>query len=61
MPGKAHKPDKQSRELVSALALNGVAQDRIAMHIGVSAVTLRKFYRDTLDLATESVADAEKV
>lgn len=55
MPGKAHKPDKQSSELVSALALNGVAQDRIAMHVGVSPVTLRKFYRDTLDLATESV------
>jgi hypothetical protein len=55
MPGKAHKPDKQSRDLVSALALNGVAQVRIAMHVGVSPVTLRKFYRDTLDLATESV------
>jgi len=50
-----HKPDKRTRELVSALALNGVAQDRVAMHIGISAPSLRKHYRQELDLATEAV------
>jgi hypothetical protein len=50
-----HKPDKRTRELVSALALNGVAQDRVAMHVGISEPSLRKHYRQELDLATESV------
>jgi hypothetical protein len=45
MPGKAHKPDRRTQELVSALALNGVAQSRVAEHIGISEPSLRKHYR----------------
>ena len=55
MPGKAHKPDRRIRELVSALALNGVAQSRVAEHVGISEPSLRKHYRRGLDLATELV------
>jgi hypothetical protein len=52
---KAHKPDRRTLDLVSALALNGVVQSRIAEHVGISEPCLRKHYRATLDLATESV------
>jgi hypothetical protein len=55
MTGKVHKPDRRTRELVSALALNGVVQSRIAMHVGISEPSLRKHYRRELDLAAESV------
>jgi hypothetical protein len=55
MTGKIHKPDRRTRELVSTLALNGVAQGRIAEHVGVSEPSLRKHYRRELDLATEAV------
>jgi hypothetical protein len=37
-----HKPDKRTQEIVSALALNGVAQGRIAEHVGISEPSLRK-------------------
>jgi hypothetical protein len=36
MTGKIHKPDHRTRELVSALALNGVVQSRVAAHVGIS-------------------------
>jgi hypothetical protein len=55
MTGKVHHPDRRTRELVSALALNGVAQSRVALHVGISEPSLRKHYRQELDLATESV------
>jgi hypothetical protein len=45
MGRQAHKPDSRTRQLVSALALNAVSQERIAAH------TLRKSYRRELDLA----------
>ena len=32
----SHKPDRRTRELVSALALNGITQDRIVAHAGIS-------------------------
>jgi hypothetical protein len=52
---KAHKPDRRTRELVSALALNGIVQSRIAEHANISEPCLRKHYRREHDLATESV------
>jgi hypothetical protein len=55
MPGKAHKPDLNTRGLVSALALNGVIQSRIAEHAGISEPSLRKHYRRELDFATDLV------
>ena len=51
----SHKPDRRTRELVSALALNGITQDRIAAHAGISEPSSSKAYRQELDLATESV------
>ena len=41
-----------------ALCVNGIAQSRIAAHIGIDAKTMRKFYRRELDLGTER-ANAE--
>ena len=55
MTGKAHKPDVNTRGLVSALALNGVVQSRIAEHAGISEPSLRKHYRRELDFATDLV------
>lgn len=51
MPQKAHKPTDETRARVSSLAAFGVQQDDIAAHIGISDVTLRKYYADELKLA----------
>jgi hypothetical protein len=52
-----HKPDAQSRAVVAALVKYGVAQEFIAMEIGVAKDTLRKHYKDILDLVTTEMKD----
>lgn len=47
----SHKPTKDSTSMVEALASCGVPEKQIADVIGISDVTLRKYYRATLDTA----------
>ena len=49
---KKHKPTEETRKLVKDWSKNGVIQDNIAKKIGVSDETLRKYYRDELDVGT---------
>lgn len=53
MSSLQHEPSEKTRELVTALAVNGVQQSRIAAYIGIPERMLRRHYRDTLDLAKE--------
>jgi len=46
-----HKPTDETRASVEALASFGVGQEDIAKHIGISHATLRKYYREELDLS----------
>lgn len=46
-----HEPTKTSRELVKIHTMVGTTQEDIAKIIGVDAKTLRKHYRDELDLS----------
>lgn len=46
-----HQPTKASRDTVSMHALVGTPQEDIARVLGIDAKTLRKYYRDELDLA----------
>lgn len=50
---KAHVPTSETRIVVTALAIQGIAQDRIAEHIEVSKPTLLKHYRSELTLGKE--------
>lgn len=56
-----HIPNYDTRELVKKYAERGTRHDDIARLIGVSDVTLRKYYRTELDtaliIATQIVAD----
>lgn len=45
-----HVPTDKSRSEVSALAGFGVVQDEIAKFIGIDSKTLRKHYRNELDI-----------
>ena len=47
-----HEPTKATRELVQLHTMVGTPQEHIARVIGVDQKTLRKHYRDELDLAT---------
>jgi hypothetical protein len=58
---RAHRPDERGRRQVEALAAYGVPERDIARVVGVDPKTLRKHYRDELDLgstkATAKVAE----
>lgn len=48
---RPHKPSKTRRELVKIHAVVGTQQDKIARILEIDAKTLRKYYRNELDLA----------
>ena len=62
MGRRAHRPDERGRRQVEALAAYGVPEHHIARVVGIDPKTLRKHYRNELDLgatkATAKVADA---
>jgi hypothetical protein len=62
MGRRAHRPDERGRRQVEALAAYGVPEFDIARVVGIDAKTLRKHYRDELDLgstkATAKVASS---
>ena len=51
MPAIAYKPNDKDRAVVKALAAYGVPQEQIGARIGISHVTLRKYYQSELDLS----------
>jgi len=61
MGRRAHRPDERGRRQVEALAAYGVPELDIARVVGIDPKTLRKHYRDELDLgstkATARVAE----
>jgi hypothetical protein len=50
MGRRAHKPDPTQRRQVEAMAAYGIPAADIGRSLGVDAKTLRKHYRDELDL-----------
>jgi hypothetical protein len=57
MGRRAHRPDERGRRQVEALAAYGVPEADIARVVGIDPKTLRKHYRDELDLgATKATA-----
>ena len=58
MGRRAHKPDPASRRQVEAMAAYGIPEIDIARVVGVDPKTLRKHYRDELDLG-ETKANAQ--
>ena len=57
MGRRAHLPDERGRRQVEALAAYGVPEADIARVVGIDPKTLRKHYRDELDLgATKATA-----
>ena len=57
MARPAHEPDEKERRQVEALAAYGVPEADIARVVGIDPKTLRKHYRDELDLgATKATA-----
>ena len=48
---KRHEPTDETRATVSALVAFGINREDIARYIGISHGTLRKCYREELDLA----------
>jgi hypothetical protein len=55
---RAHKPDPSQRRQVEALAAYGIPEADIARILGIDAKTLRKYYREELDLG-EAKANAQ--
>jgi hypothetical protein len=49
---KAHQPDPALRRQVEALAAYGIPESDISRAVGIDPKTLRKHYRDELDLGT---------
>ena len=58
MGRRAHKPDLASRRQVEAMAAYGIPEIDIARVVGVDPKTLRKHYRDELDMG-ETKANAQ--
>lgn len=58
MGRRAHKPDPAQRRQVEAMAAYGIPEPNIAAVVGVDPKTLRKHYRDELDLG-ETKANAQ--
>src|SRR4051795_2363389 len=50
MPRRAHVPDLGQRRQVEALAAYGIPEADIGRVLGIDPKTLRKYYRDELDL-----------
>lgn len=51
MPRAPHEPTRQTRELVQLHTTVGTTQAHIAKILGIDLKTLRKWYRDDLDLS----------
>ena len=58
MGRRAHKPDSASRRQVEAMAAYGIPEIDISRVVGVDPKTLRKHYRDELDMG-ETKANAQ--
>jgi hypothetical protein len=58
MGRRAHKPDPALRRQVEAMAAYGIPEANIAAVVGIDPKTLRKHYRDELDLG-ETKANAQ--
>src|SRR4029450_10502644 len=58
MGRRSHKPDPAQRRQVEAMAAYGIPEINIAAVLGVDPKTLRKHYRDELDLG-ETKANAQ--
>ena len=50
MSRRAHQPDPAVRRQVEAMAAYGIPEADISMVVGIDPKTLRKHYRDELDL-----------
>ncbi len=53
-----HEPTEQTRKLVRDFYAAGVPQSRLAEHIGITEMTLRKHYRNEMDLTVDGMASA---
>jgi hypothetical protein len=58
MGRRNHRPDAAQRRQVEAMAAYGIPADDISRVVGVDPKTLRKYYRDELDLG-ETKANAQ--
>src|SRR3977135_4414350 len=58
MARRAHRPDRSQRRQVEALAAYGIPEIDISRVVGVDPKTLRKHYREELDLG-ETKANAQ--
>jgi hypothetical protein len=58
MGRRAHRPDAAQRRQVEAMAAYGIPADDISRVVGIDSKTLRKYYRDELDLG-ETKANAQ--
>ena len=58
MGRRAHRPDPSQRRQVEALAAYGIPEPDIGRVVGIDPKTLRKHYRDELDLG-ETKANAQ--
>ena len=52
MGRRAHKPDPLQRRQVEAMAAYGIPEPDISRVVGVDPKTLRKHYRDELDMGS---------
>ena len=50
IPQKAHKPTNESRKTVEITSCLGLPHEQIALLVGIDDKTLRKYYREELDL-----------
>ena len=58
MGRRAHRPDPEQRRQVEALAAYGIPEADISGVVGIDPKTLRKYYREELDLG-ETKANAQ--
>src|ERR1700716_4286568 len=58
MSRRAHQPDPSQRRQVEAMAAYGIPETDVARTVGIDPKTLRKCYREELDLG-ESKANAQ--
>jgi hypothetical protein len=58
MGRRSHKPDPSQRRQVEALAAYGIPEADISGVVGIDSKTLRKYYREELDLG-EAKANAQ--
>ena len=50
IPQEAHKPTPEMQKLVESTSGLGLPHEQIAMRVGIDDKTLRKYYRQELDL-----------